>query len=156
MDVKNNGKRITAPTFSNDVELSNGKHKSFVLKGEHKRKWTAENPNQHIGVCLKIDGALIANDQQNKCDCGLLLDDNRLYLVEFKGIDYKTAVIQLIETKKYFMFNYADYDLTFHARIVGKSFPKATTELQKAKIDLKNNFGEKKYQLSENEGKEKI
>lgn len=156
MDIQNDGTIITAPTFSNNVALSNDKRKFFVLKGEHKRKWTAENPDNHIGICLKIDGALIANDQQNKCDCGLLLDDNRLYLVEFKGNDYKTAVIQLIETKKYFLSNYEDYNLAFHARIVGKSFPKATTELQKAKIDLKNNFGGKNYQLIENEGKEKI
>ena len=102
MDVQNNGIKITDPAFSTDVELSNDKRQSFVLKGEHKRKWTAENPNKHIGVCLKIDDALIATEKQNKCDCGLLLDDNRLYLVEFKGDDYKTAVIQLTETKKYF------------------------------------------------------
>lgn len=155
MDVQNNGIKITDPAFSTDVELSNDKRQSFVLKGEHKRKWTAENPNKHIGVCLKIDDALIATEKQNKCDCGLLLDDNRLYLVEFKGDDYKTAVIQLTETKKYFLSNYTDYDLAFHARIVGKSFPKATTELQKAKIDLKNNFG-KNYKLFENKGSEKI
>lgn len=155
MNVKNNGKRITAPTFSNNVALSNDKRNFFVLKGEHKRKWTAENPNQHIGLCLKIDGALITNDRQNKCDCGLLLDDNRLYLVEFKGNDYKTAVLQLIETKKFFLSNYADYDWNFRARIVGKSFPKALTELQVAKRGLKNSFGEN-YQLFENEGKEII
>ncbi len=156
MDVQNNGVKITDPSFSTDVELSNDNRKFFALKGEHKRKWTAENPDKHIGICLKIDGALIADDQQNKCDGGLLLDDNRLYLVEFKGNDYKTAVIQLIETKKYFLSNYGDYDLSFLARIVGKSFPKATTELQKAKIVLKNNFGKNNYQLFENEGKEII
>ena len=148
MDVQNNGIKITAPTFSIDVELSNDTRASFVLKGEHKRKWTAHNPNKHIGICLKIDGALISNDQQNKCDCGLLLDDNRLYLVEFKGKAYKTAVSQLVETKKFFLSNYADYDWTFHARIVGKSFPKASTELQNAKLHLKSNFREN-YQLFE-------
>lgn len=155
MDIQNDGVIITIPAFPADAVLSNDQRNFFVLKGEHKRSWTAENTNKHIGICLKIDGVLIANDQQNKCDCGLLLDDNRLYLVEFKGIDYKTAVIQLIETKKYFLSNYEDYDLAFHARIVGKSFPKATTELQKAKIDLKNNFG-KNFKLFENKGSEKI
>ena len=153
MDVQSNGIKITAPAFSNDVALSNDKRNFFVLKGEHKRN--AENPNQHIGVCLKIDGALITNDQQNKCDCGLLLDDNRLYLIEFKGKAYKTAVSQLVETKKYFLSNYADYDWAFHGRIVGKSFPKSSTELQVAKRELKNSFGEN-YQLFENEGKEII
>lgn len=155
MDVQNNGIKITDPAFSTDVELSNDTRKFFALKGEHKRSWTAENPNKHIGVCLKIDGALITTTQQNKCDGGLLLDDNRLYLVELKGDDYKTAVIQLIETKKYFLSNYSDYDLAFHARIVGRSFPKATTELQKAKKDLKKNFGNN-FALFENKRSEKI
>ena len=153
MGVQNNGVKITAPNFSSDVELSNDARDLFVLEGEHRRKWTAENPNKHIGVCLNIDGRLITTNK--KCDRGLLLDDNRLYLVELKGVDYKTAVTQLIETKKYFQTTYADYNLIFYARIIGKSFPKATTELQKAKLSLKKNFGDK-YQLFENEGKEKI
>lgn len=38
MDVQNNGIKITDPAFSTDVELSNDKRQSFVLKGEHKRK----------------------------------------------------------------------------------------------------------------------
>ena len=111
----------------------------------------------YIGLCLKIDGALITNDRQNKCDCGLLLDDNRLYLVEFKGNNYETAVTQLVETKKYFERNYADYNLIFYARIVGRSFPKATTELQNAKRELnkKKNFGQN-YRLFECKGVEKI
>lgn len=155
MDVQNNGIKITDPAFSTDVELSNDTRKFFALKGEHKRIWTAENPNKHIGVCLKIDGALITTTQQNKCDGGLLLDDNRLYLVEFKGNDYGTAVIQLIETKKFFVRNYEKFNLFFYARIVGSSFPKATTELQKAKVKLKKNFGDK-YKLFENKGTEKI
>lgn len=155
MDVQNNGVKITFPVFPADAVLSNDQRNFFVLKGEHKRRWTAENPDKHIGICLKIDGALMVNDQQNKCDCGLLLDDNRLYLVEFKGKAYKTAVIQLIETKKFFQKNYAKYDWVFHARIVGKSFPQATTELQNAKLRLKSAFGGN-YQLFENVGGERI
>lgn len=155
MDVQNNGKKITAPTFTADVELSNDKRKFFVLKGEHQRKWTAENPNNHIGICLKIDGTLIAVNQANKCDGGLLLDDSRLFLVEFKGQGYNDAVNQLIQTRAFFMKNYADYDLIFHARIVGKAFPKASTELQKAKRDLRNSFGSN-WKLFESIGSETI
>ena len=156
MDVQNNGKQIIAPTFLANAELSNDIRKFFVLKGEHKRKWTAENPDKHIGICLKIDGELIT-DQQNKCDCGLLLDDNRLYLVEFKGKDYKTAVNQLIETMKYFKTNpnFSIYKFLFHARIVGASFPKASTELQKAKKLLREIFCGQ-YNFFENEGEERI
>ena len=102
MNVQNNGKHIIAPTFQANAELSNDIRKVFVLKGEHKRKWTAKNPGNHIGICLKIDDALITTQQNNKCDSGLLLDDNRLYLVEFKGKSYKDAVNQLIETLKFF------------------------------------------------------
>ena len=157
MNVQNNGKQIIAPTFQTNAELSNDIRKFFVLKGEHKRKWTAKNPGNHIGICLKIDGALITT-QQNKCDSGLLLDDNRLYLVEFKGKSYKDAVNQLIETLKFFKTHssYSDYDFVFHARIVGKSFPRASTELQKAKVDLRSYFGEKKYQFFEKEGDERV
>lgn len=153
-NIQNNGIRITEPSFPADVELSNDKRKFFVLKGEHQRKWSAENPDNHIGIRLKIDGTLIATSLQNKCDYGLLLDDNRLYLVELKGIDYKTAVIQLVKTKEYFQANY-DYNLNFYARIVGRSYPKATTELQIAKQNLRKCFGEK-YRLLENTGEEKI
>lgn len=155
MGIQNDGIKITAPTFSNDVALSNDKRKSFVLKGEHRRKWTAENPNKHIGICLKIDGALIVSVKQNKCDCGLLLDDNRLYLVEFKEKTYKDAVNQLIETKDFFQKNYTRYNFVFYARIVGKSYPKAETELQNAKLRLKSAFG-RNYQFFENKGCEKI
>lgn len=157
MNVQNNGKKITDPTFPANVELSNDNRSNFALKGEHKRSWTANNPDKHIGTCLKIDGALIATTEQNKCDGGLLLDDNRLYLVEFKGNNYETAVTQLVETKKYFERNYADYNLIFYARIVGRSFPKATTELQNAKRELnkKKNFGQN-YRLFECKGVEKI
>lgn len=155
MDIQNNGIKITAPTFPTIAVLSNDIRSSFVLRGEHNRKWSAENPNNHIGVCLKIDGALIATEQQPKCDCGLLLDDNRLYLVELKGKKYKDAVGQLLKTKDYFLAKYASYDIVFYARIVGRSFPKSTTELQNAKRELMMHF-DKNYRLFENKGEEKI
>jgi hypothetical protein len=155
MNVQSNNGKITAPTFSANAELSNDARKSFVLRGEHKRKWTAENPNNHIGICLKIDGGLIANSNQSKCDGGLLLNDNRLYLIEFKGKAYDTAATQLIETKEHFKKNYGKYDLIFHARIVGKSFPKAPTSLQKAKRILKGEFDEN-FKLFEKDGKETV
>ncbi len=155
MDVQFSSGKITAPRFGANAELSNDARKSFVLRGEHNRKWTAENPNNRIGICLKIDGGLIANSNQSTCDGGLLLNDNSLYLVEFKGKAYDDAANQLAETKKYFKNNYGKYNLIYYARIVGKSFPKASTELQKAKRDLKNNFGNN-FRLFENEGKETI
>jgi len=142
MDVQNNGKQITNPVFPAGVALSNDRRKSFVLQGEHKRNWKAENPDNRIGICLKIDGALITDNNINKCDAGLLLDDNRLYLVEFKGNDYSQAVNQVIETKKFFKTNYATIDFVFYARVVGKSFPKANTKLQNAKKLLSKNFPE--------------
>ena len=82
------------------------------------------------------------------------MDDNRLYLVEFKGKAYDTAATQLIETKKHFKKNYGKYDLIFHARIVGKSFPKAPTSLQKAKRILKGDFDD--FKLFEKDGKETV
>ena len=154
MDVEVDGGKITKPIFPNGV-ISNDNRRIFVLNGEHKRIWRAENPNGHIGVCLKIDGGLITSTNQNKCDGGLLLDDNRLYLVEFKGRDYEHAVEQLKETKKYFKNNYSEYDFDFYARIVGKSFPKSSTARQKAIKVLGNNFG-KKYKIFENQGHETI
>ena len=85
MDVQNNGIKITDPAFSTDVELSNDTRKFFALKGEHKRSWTAENPNMHIGVCLKIDGALITTTHTSlsSIDCKLL---NKEYFSIFSYI----------------------------------------------------------------------
>ena len=102
MSVSSDGKKITAPVFPSNAVESNDIRSNFTLKGEHNRSWTAENPDRHVGLCLKIDGGLIASTGQNKCDAGLLLDDDRLFLVEFKGTDYKHAAEQLGETKKYF------------------------------------------------------
>ena len=155
MDVKNNGGKITEPAFPTDAVLSNDNRRIFTLKGEHRRSWTAENPGSHVGICLKIDGGLIKSTKQNKCDGGLLLDDNRSFLVEFKGKDYEHAVEQLKATKRYFEDNYSEYEFKFFARIVGKSFPKTSTTRQTAIRVLEKSFG-KNYKIFENQGKETI
>ena len=155
MNVKKDGGKITNPVFPNDAVLSNDNRSVFTLRGEHRRSWSTENPSRKVGVCLKIDGGLIKSTKQNKCDGGLLLDDNRLYLVEFKGKDYVHAVEQLKETKKYFENNYSKYNFDFYARIVGKSFPKSSTARQTAIRALEKYFG-KKYKIFENQGNETI
>lgn len=155
MDVKKDGGKITEPAFPNEAVLSNDNRRIFTLRGEHRRSWTAENPGYHVGICLKIDGGLIKSTKQNKCDGGLLLDDNRSFLVEFKGKDYEHAVEQLKATKKYFEDNYSKFDLKFFARIVGKSCPKASTARQNAIRALVKSFG-KNYKIFENQGKETI
>ncbi|MBR6658526.1 MAG: hypothetical protein IKL19_00450 [Paludibacteraceae bacterium] len=156
MRVRNDGKKITDPVFPNDAVQSNDNRSNFTLEGEHRRSWTAENPDKRIGLRLKIDGGLIVSTKQNKCDAGLLLDDDRFFLVEFKGKDYKHAAEQLGETKKYFQREYSSFDFKFRARIVGKSFPKASTSRQAATRYLENNFGKNNYKFYEKQGKEII
>lgn len=156
MRVRNDGKKITDPVFPNDAVQSNDNRSNFTLEGEHRRSWTAENPDKRIGLRLKIDGGLIVSTGQNKCDAGLLLDDDRFFLVEFKGKDYKHAAEQLGETKKYFQREYSSFDFKFRARIVGKSFPKALTSRQAATRYLENNFGKNNYKFYEKQGKEII
>jgi hypothetical protein len=156
MSVRNDGKKITAPEFPSNAVESNDIRSNFTLNGEHNRSWTAENPGKRIGLRLKIDGGLIVSTKQNKCDAGLLLDDDRFFLVEFKGKDCKHAAEQLCETKKYFESEYSSFDFKFQARIVGKSFPKASTSRQAATRYLENNFGKNNYKFFENQGKEII
>lgn len=156
MRVRNDGKKITDPVFPNDAVQSNDNRSNFTLEGEHRRSWTAENPDKRIGLRLKIDGGLIVSTKQNKCDAGLLLDDDRFFLVEFKGKDYKHAAEQLGETKKYFQREYSSFDFKFRARIVGKSFPKASTSRQTTIRVLEKNFGKNNYKIFENQGKEII
>jgi hypothetical protein len=156
MSVRNDGKKITAPEFPSKAVESNDNRSNFTLNGEHNRSWTAENPGKRIGLRLKIDGGLIVSTKQNKCDAGLLLDDDRFFLVEFKGKDCKHAAEQLCETKKYFESEYSSFDFKFQARIVGKSFPKASTSRQAATRYLENNFGKNNYKYFENQGKEII
>lgn len=155
MSVSSDGKKITDPVFPNDAVLSNDNRSNFTLKGEHKRSWTAENPDKHVGLCLKIDGGLIVSTRQNRCDAGLLLDDDSLFLIEFKGKDYEHAIEQLKATKRYFEDNYSEYEFKFFARIVGKSFPKTSTTRQTAIRVLEKSFG-KNYKIFENQGKETI
>lgn len=156
MNVRSDGKTITTPVFPTDAIQSNDNRSNFTLEGEHRRSWTAENPDKRIGLRLKIDGGLIVSTKQNKCDAGLLLDDDRFFLVEFKGKDYKHAAEQLGETKKYFQREYSSFDFKFRARIVGKSFPKASTSRQAATRYLENNFGKNNYKFYEKQGKEII
>lgn len=138
-DVKIQNKKITKPTFPVTSVIFNGEKSIFVLKGEHNRKWTGNNKKNLIGLELKIDKGLINSPNCKKCDFGLLLQDNRFYLVELKGKHYQEAEEQLIETKKFFTHKscYQCYGFTFYARVVCKSLPVTSTELQRVKVELK-------------------
>ncbi len=71
-----------------------------VSASESGRKYSIDNKSKKEIVKYKIDGGLINDDNEIKCDYGFYTEDNVLYLVELKGGDYGHAIDQIINTVK--------------------------------------------------------
>lgn len=72
---------------------------TVVLKDAREpRKYIAQNIRKKGIVVYQIDGGLLKDATQLKCDYALLTEDNHLYLVELKGSDYPHALEQIIHT----------------------------------------------------------
>ena len=67
---------------------------------ERGRKYSIENKSKKEIIKYKIDGGLITDDNDIKCDYGFYTEDDLLILVELKGGDYSHAIEQIINTIK--------------------------------------------------------
>jgi hypothetical protein len=91
------------------------KRKNISLKDSgNPRKYIAQNPHGKGVVVYHIDGGLISDPKQSKCDYGLLTESDHLYLIELKGADYSHALEQITNTINLLMPNVA----SVHARVV--------------------------------------
>ena len=92
----------------------------FVLE-EKNAKYTAINESKKTGFALQIDDGLIANPEIKKCDKGLCIENDSLYLIELKGVDFNTACKQLLITYDFFIKKLENY--TIKCRAVVKEMP---------------------------------
>lgn len=122
--------------FNNDCIETCGKLKIFSLK-ENNKEFVAINKNQLYCYSIQIDGNIFKDDTK-KCDKGLLVEDNRFYLVELKGCDVEQACKQLLITYEKFLEKYKNYDYYCRAivanmpsKLLGASYRKLQKKLGK-------------------------
>ena len=82
-----------------DYILSDDRRKLIPLSdmGEP-RKYLVKNSHERRIVVYRVDGGVIADTTQPKCDFALWTEQNSLYFVELKGGKYSKALTQLYNT----------------------------------------------------------
>ena len=118
---------FSVPFIGNQFVKGPDNKKIFVLK-EKGKEYRAINQESKSCLELQIDKGIISNVQENKCDKGLIvLDDRKCILVELKGGDVSTACVQLDATfekfSKSLLLNYK-YDYFCRAIVTGMPSPK--------------------------------
>ena len=83
--------------LQNSIIAGPDSRKLFVLE-EKSKKWIGKNITQKIGFTFQIDKDFMNDIESKKCDKGLFLENNDVYLVELKGVDFNTACKQLLVT----------------------------------------------------------
>ena len=75
------------------------KRSQIVLsdKGEP-RKYCAYNTRRQRVVAYRVDGGIVTDKTQSKCDYALWTENNRVYFIELKGGDYSHALEQISST----------------------------------------------------------
>lgn len=73
-------------------------NRQTVTVQENGRKYILHNSQQKHLTVYKIDGGLIKDKNETKCDFGIYVEDNWLFLVELKGGDYEHALRQIENT----------------------------------------------------------
>ncbi len=70
--------------------------KNVPLRELHEsRVYRLYNPKGQEVVFYKIDGGIINNNEVNKCDYGVLTENNDFILIELKGADLNHAIDQI-------------------------------------------------------------
>lgn len=133
--------------FPDNSILSKDNRKIFKFE-EQRKTYRALNSNKKEGIRLQIDGKLYSSSVEPKCDCGLLLDDGKFFLIELKGIDTSHACKQLLKTLQSLKKDYKCHNFDFFCRAVTKrGLPKGNTQEQMLIKELGN---PKKFLLHEN------
>jgi len=96
--------------FGNECLDFSDNRSIVVLKDKGSKsgsKYRAENSNRKTLVCLRVDGCLMADMDEKKCDFLLLVCDRKdekderiAHFIELKGSDISTAIKQLSNSVK--------------------------------------------------------
>ena len=88
-----------------------------IVCEENHQKYVANNPRRSIVYQFRIDGVIITDMTQKRCDYLVENETTRhVYLVELKGSDLGAAFMQINSTIDYLSVELNSY--TLHARIV--------------------------------------
>lgn len=118
--------------------LKSDDNRSVVTCEEKHKTYFLNNPNNKNIKNYHIDGGVIQNREEKKCDYLIyFVEEEKVILVELKGTNFDAAVGQIAH-----MLNILKSKLTgkrVYGRIVGRSVPKieAIPAAQKLKKELK-------------------
>lgn len=123
--------------------------KNVTLRELHEsRVYRLYNPRGLEVVFYKIDGGIIDSNEVNKCDYGILTENNDFFLVELKGADINHAIDQINSTIDLLFKRDKKIVKTLSARIVLSKvkIPNIIeTKERKLKQLLHNNYGRGTY-----------
>lgn len=116
-----------------------------VLKEKREsREYRLHNNTQQELIVYIIDGGLISNNEQQKCDYGVYTENDILYLVELKGGDYIHALEQIFSTINILIVNPNISVKQLNARVVlskARTPDILSTQEKKLNILLKTKYG---------------
>ena len=102
------------------VLFSEGKPKlssdKVIVFSERKSSFRAYNSKEKCLCKIVIDGALIKTGQ--RCDYGLWVEDNQMYLIELKGCDTEKACSQISATYDFFVARFTSEHFDYKFRVV--------------------------------------
>jgi len=92
--------------YRDHTNCSEGK---LIVVEENKRKYILQNPSKKKVCKVRIDGGVIPNQTQRKCDYLMIVCESKsvneqessIYFIELKGRDLISAVEQLTQTIEY-------------------------------------------------------
>lgn len=142
-----------------EFRLFHDTRKEAVFR-EKGKEYIAKNIDKKLLAGFQVDDGIIKSKEMQKCDKALLVNDDKLYLIEFKGADIGTACEQLLSTYEFFFEHFKKYEYYFRV-VLSKAnskhsapnlYPTSRKRLLN-KIgykDDKNKFKEKSIKMEEN------
>lgn len=126
--------------------LSDDHRKQVVLSDTREpRKYIANNTKHQRVIVYKVDGGIISDKAQRKCDYAFWTEEDCVYFIELKGGDYSRAMTQLHSTIIQLVQESKIVAKEIHARIVlskGRAVRAAGANANEAKLHkLLKKFG---------------
>jgi len=108
-------------------------NRKYITCEEKRKKYILENVRSVNIANYHIDGGVVQNDDEKKCDFLIYVeDDKNIILVELKGTEFSTALKQLYNTVNLFSQQFNGNKI--YARIVGKEVPKIANSPDAVKL----------------------
>lgn len=83
---------------SSYIKFSDRRPKAVFSDPKESRKYRVCNEEEKHITGYRVDGGIITSLDISKCDYALSTEDDRLYLIELKGGNYKKALEQISNT----------------------------------------------------------